>query len=79
MNWSARFSWLMALRAGRETRATTMHRDGETDMADMGTAFGLDASFDAVAPYACVPQRDASVPPSLASALESRLIRRSRL
>ena len=78
MNWSARFSWLMALRAGRETRATT-HRDAETDMADMGTAFGLDASFDAVAPYAGVSQRDASVPPSLASALESRLIRRSRL
>ena len=79
MNWSARFSWLMALRAGLETRATTMHHECDADMADMGTAFGLDASFDAVAPYASVPQRDASVPPSMASALESRLIRRSRL
>jgi hypothetical protein len=78
MNWSARFSWLMALRAGREMRPAPC-RDGEADMADMGTAFGLDASFDAVSPYACAPQRDASVPPSLASALESRLIRRSRL
>jgi len=69
----------MALRAGRETRGTTTNPDLETDMADMGTAFDLDASFDALGPYAGVSQRDASVPPSLASALESRLIRRSRL
>ena len=79
MNWSARFSWLMALRAGRQMRATTANPDSEADMADMGTAFGLDASFDALGPYAGMSQRDASVPPSLASALESRLIRRSRL
>ena len=79
MNWSARFSWLMTLRAGRERRATSTNPDSETDMADMGTAFGLDASFDALGPCAAASQRDASVPPSMTSALESRLIRRSRL
>jgi hypothetical protein len=75
MNWSARFSWLMALRAGREPGAA--HRD-DTDMADMGTAFGLDASFDAL-PQTPSLQAPAALPPSLASTLESRLIRRSRL
>jgi len=77
MNWSARFSWLMALRAGRETRST--RHDDDPDMADMGTAFGLDASFDAVPASLLTTPQQTGVPPTLAAALESRLIRRSRL
>ena len=43
MNWSHPISWLSALMKRR-----TVSRAGETDCADMGTAFGLDASFGPV-------------------------------
>ena len=68
MNWSARFSWWAALRSQRAPRSA------ETDRADMGTAFGLDASFESPA---TLPPGHA-LPPALSS-LESRLIRRSGL
>lgn len=73
MNWSARFSWLMALRAARTARPASGDDD---DIADMGTAFGLDASFDALPPEARAA-RDAEAPP--VSPLESRLVRRTGL
>ena len=69
MNWSARFSWLAALRGRRAPRST------ETDPADMGTAFGLDASFES--PATLPPGH--TLPPAALSSLESRLIRRSGL
>ena len=69
MNWSARFSWLTALRRQRAPRSD------ETDPAEMGTAFGLDASFE---PRATLPPSHA-LPPAALSSLESRLIRRSGL
>lgn len=40
MNWSNPISWLSALTAQRSETLP-----GEVDRADMGTAFGLDASF----------------------------------
>lgn len=40
MNWSNPISWLWALMARRAAL-----RPDEVDRADMGTAFGLDASF----------------------------------
>jgi hypothetical protein len=73
MDWSARFSWLAALRAPPELRFD------ETDRADMGTAFGLDASMEPEAPAAVAPSPGASAPPDAAAAWESRLIRRSGL
>ncbi|MEP6877169.1 MAG: hypothetical protein ABI887_22630 [Burkholderiales bacterium] len=69
MNWSARFSWLAALRSHRAPRTV------ETDRGDMGTAFGLDASFES--PATLPPGH--TLPPQTLSALESRLIRRSGL
>ena len=69
MNWSQRFSWLAALRGQRAPRSA------ETDRGDMGTAFGLDASFD---PPATLPPGH-TLPPAALSPLESRLIRRSGL
>ena len=39
MNWSAGLAWLAALATRREARGTPI------DHADMGTAFGLDASL----------------------------------
>jgi hypothetical protein len=69
MNWSARFSWLAALRGRRAPRSA------ETDRADMGTAFGLDASFE---PLATVPPGH-TLPPAPLTPLQSRLIRRSGL
>ena len=69
MNWSARFSWLAALRSRRAPRSA------ETDRGDMGTAFGLDASFES--PATLPPGH--TMPPQILSPLESRLIRRSGL
>lgn len=43
MNWSSGFHWLTALANGGGGA-----RSGEVDRGDMGTAFGLDASFEAV-------------------------------
>jgi hypothetical protein len=69
MNWTPGLSWLAALRARRAAHKAA--KDG----ADMGTAFGLDASMtgpldlDTVRPG----------PPPTATALERRLVRRSGL
>jgi len=71
MNWSERFAWLAALRAQPKPRSA------ETDRADMGTAFGLDASFDATA--AAEPPPAHTLPPAAPSSFENRLVRRSRL
>ena len=69
MNWSARFSWLAALRSQRAPRSA------ETDRADMGTAFGLDASFES---SVTLPPGH-TLPPAPLTSLQSRLIRRSGL
>jgi len=66
MDWSARFAWLLALRAQREAEADAV------DPAEMGTAFGLDASFDA-------PAWGHTLPAGSEIPWESRLIRRSGL
>ncbi len=71
MNWSERFAWLAALRAHPRPRPA------ETDRADMGTAFGLDASFDASAGHESLPAH--TLPPAAPSSFENRLVRRSRL
>ena len=71
MNWSERFPWLTALCARPDPRSA------ETDRGDMGTAFGLDASFDTFTGAAQPPAR--TLPPATPSPLESRLIRRSGL
>jgi hypothetical protein len=42
MNWSRRFAWFPALRA-----RCVPTRPGPCDPAEMGTAYGLDASFGA--------------------------------
>lgn len=70
MDWSAGFSWWSSLRRERGPGPN------DTDRADMGTAFGLDASFDNLdLPTASA---DAS-PPAIATPWESRLVRRSGL
>jgi hypothetical protein len=58
----------MALRRARQSRSD------ERDCADMGTAFGLDASFDLQA----APPDQRTPPPALPR-WESRLVRRSGL
>ncbi len=74
MNWSGRFSWLMALRAERAPRAVDAD---PADPADMGTAFGLDASFET--PTVSMPSWGHTLPPGSEIPWESRLIRRSGL
>ena len=71
MDWSARFAWLLALRAQREAEADAV------DPAEMGTAFGLDASFDA--PARSTPSWGHTLPAGSEIPWESRLIRRSGL
>ncbi len=72
MNWSTGLSWLAALK----TPSGGLSAD-EADCADMGTAFGLDASFG---PVGDEPRR-ADDAASAASSLpwEYRLTRRSSL
>ena len=70
MNWSAGLSWLTALGAPRRSEAA------DTDCADMGTAFGLDASLGT--PTMPETALDASAPTSV-TPWESRLVRRSGL
>ena len=72
MNWAKGFSWWPAWRARRAERCVAEH-----DHGDMGTAFGLDASFgpiDAQPPSA----RDALPAPG-SLPWEHRLTRRSSL
>ena len=72
MNWSTGLSWLAALKPPAEDRAS-----GE-DCADMGTAFGLDASFGPAGDGPTMMGRDgASLPCSLP--WEYRLTRRQGL
>lgn len=74
MNWSERFAWLVALRLQREQQRDEADR---ADPAEMGTAFGLDASFDqGTAPP---PNWGHTLPPGAEIPWESRLIRRSGL
>jgi hypothetical protein len=71
MNWSERFAWLAALRRQHESDTA------DPDRAGMGTAFGLDASFDRFAPPTLPPDAvDALVE---ATPWEKRLVRRSGL
>jgi hypothetical protein len=70
MNWSAGISWLTTLGARRTADAA------DTDCADMGTAFGLDASLGA--PTLPETALDAS-PSTTVTPWESRLVRRSGL
>lgn len=70
MNWSSGFNWLSTLKARRANR-----RSSEPDGGDMGTAFGLDASFGPI---------DDPVPPSRQTPAspvpwEHRVTRRSSL
>ncbi len=70
MNWANSLSWLSALKPKRvEGRA------GEPDHADMGTAFGLDASFDPV--HEASPR--GALAPQGPPPWEHRLTRRSSL
>ena len=69
MNWANGWGWLAAL---KQRRAAP--RFGEPDAADMGTAFGLDASFGPVD----APPIPAGQPP-LRPPWEHRLTRRSSL
>ncbi|MES2226898.1 MAG: hypothetical protein V4540_03910 [Pseudomonadota bacterium] len=72
MNWSSGLSWLAALKAPLAERA----RD-EADCADMGTAFGLDASFGPVDDAPDEAGREA--PAGSPRPWEYRLTRRSSL
>ena len=71
MDWSAGISWLTALGARRRSDAA------DTDCADMGTAFGLDASFGT--PTMPETALDAAPTSSSTTPWESRLVRRSGL
>lgn len=70
MNWANGLSWLSALKAKRAERRST-----ELDHADMGTAFGLDASFGPADESVSRGGLPAQVPPPW----EHRLTRRSSL
>lgn len=72
MNGSTGLSWLAALKARRARR-----RCAEPDRADMGTAFGLDASFDPGEGDA--PASRTAMPATPAPPWEYRLTRRSSL
>ena len=72
MNWSTSLSWLSAL---KDSHAPPLE---EADPADMGTAFGLDASFSAPADPAPA-ELPAAEPHAATPAWDSRLIRRSGL
>ena len=70
MDWSTRFAWLAAW------RGLPVMDAADTDCADMGTAFGLDASLGT--PTMPETALDASAPTSV-TPWESRLVRRSGL
>lgn len=72
MNWANGFSWWSALNARRDER-----RASEPDRADMGTAFGLDASFGPIDEPPPIPHGALLAPGSLP--WEHRLTRRSSL
>lgn len=70
MNWSSGFTWFSAWQARRAER-----RASGPDHGDMGTAFGLDASFGPVDPPAAEGVSPSPSPPPW----EHRLTRRSSL
>jgi hypothetical protein len=71
MDWSTGLSWLAALKARRDERFV------HTDLADMGTAYGLEASMlPAVDPQPEAPATPAEAGPQ---PWEHRIIRRSGL
>ena len=72
MNWANGLSWWSALNARRDER-----RSGEPDCADMGTAFGLDASFGPVDEPP--PMLRGALPAPSSLPWEHRLTRRSNL
>ena len=67
MNWSERFAWWAVLRGKRVPRSDA------PDSAEMGTAYGLDQSFDRID----LPEPLA--PPAEPRPWSNRLIRRSGL
>ena len=71
MNWSAGLSWLAALKM-----PLAPQRSDEADPADMGTAFGLDASFG---PIGEEPVPIYGSPCASSLPWEHRLTRRSSL
>jgi hypothetical protein len=73
MNWSTGLSWLAALKLPAADR-----RADEADCADMGTAFGLDASFGPAGDEPAMMGRDGMSSPS-SLPWEYRLTRRSGL
>jgi hypothetical protein len=72
MNWSTGLSWLAALKTPSADRSAD-----EADCADMGTAFGLDASFGRTGDDPATMGRDSVSSSSLP--WEYRLTRRSGL
>lgn len=72
MNWSTGLSWLAALKTAAAERSAD-----EADCADMGTAFGLDASFGPAGDEPSAAGNGASCSSSLP--WEHRLTRRSSL
>lgn len=72
MNWTDGLSWLSAFKPGHAERGAD-----EPDRADMGTAFGLDASFGPVDDQPPMVPGAGPVPSSLP--WEHRLTRRSSL
>ena len=67
MNWENGLAWLAA-----RARVRRAPRTGSPDHGDVGTAFGLDASFDAA-------PEPTPVPPAPAGRWDHRLIRRTKL
>lgn len=72
MNWAKGLSWWSALRARRVEQ-----RLAERDHGDMGTAFGLDASYGPIDEQPPMARGVTSAPSSLP--WEHRLTRRSSL
>ncbi|HZT56320.1 MAG TPA: hypothetical protein VFA35_08850 [Burkholderiaceae bacterium] len=72
MNWAHGFSWLAALTAPRGEQHAH-------DCAEMGTAFGLEASMDEHPAGEPEPGCRAPAPASPAEAWQRRVVRRSGL
>lgn len=71
MNWENGLSWLSALKSTRIERPAHEH-----DHAEMGTAFGLEASMAALPGHGSPTWQ---LPPAAAEAWERRVVRRSGL
>ncbi len=71
MDWSTGLSWLAALKARRDEHFA------HTDRADMGTAYGLDASM--LAADDSQPEMPEAPPEASAQPWGRRIVRRSGL